>query len=159
MRGAKKSLVVHQKKFTEYFGPPSHTSSEPGPTSRSDCEHCAVCQSWRDSGSGVSGHVLQCGHTDEQALWKSRPCVRVSCHHNLYLDVSNIGSIVIVRPDIGPDEAEHSCSLDEAGRGGMSQGDIGNVLNLTRQRAEQMEADVIRRAKLHLRVVREELHE
>jgi len=69
-----------------------------------------------------------------------RPCPWVSCRHHLYLDVkAKTGSIKLNRPDLEPDELQHSCSLDIADEGGTSLQAIARMLNVTRERARQIE--------------------
>jgi len=80
----------------------------------------------------------------------SRPCPYVACKHNLYLDVSETGSIILNFPHLEPGEMvpEQSCSLDLADRGAMTLEDIAVVTNLTRERIRQVELKaLIRRAR------------
>lgn len=64
-----------------------------------------------------------------------RPCPFVSCRHHLYLEVTDAGSIKFNFPDIEVWEMEHSCALDmiEVEPDGMTLGQIGAVLNLSRE--------------------------
>lgn len=68
-----------------------------------------------------------------------RPCPWVSCRHNLYLEISDKGSLKLVFPDLEPEAMEHSCSLDLAERGGMTLEDTAYAMNLTRERVRQLE--------------------
>lgn len=69
-----------------------------------------------------------------------RPCVFVSCKHNLYLDVNeHTGSIKLNTPDLEPGEVYESCELDIADRGGLTLEEVGEVMNLTRERVRQLE--------------------
>lgn len=70
-----------------------------------------------------------------------RPCPFVSCRFHLYLDVNpKTGSIKINFPDQEPWDLDVSCALDVAeARGGMSLLELGKLLNLTRERARQLE--------------------
>ncbi|MCG3174118.1 MAG: RNA polymerase sigma factor RpoD [Myxococcota bacterium] len=69
-----------------------------------------------------------------------RPCLFVSCKHHLYLDVNPItGSIKINFPDKEPWELEETCALDVADRGGITLEEVGQILNLTRERIRQVE--------------------
>lgn len=69
-----------------------------------------------------------------------RPCPFVSCQHHLYLDVDPYnGSIKLNFPDIEPDEMVESCALDAAARGGMTIEQVGEAMNLTRERVRQIE--------------------
>lgn len=69
-----------------------------------------------------------------------RPCPWVSCKHHLFIDVDQEnGSLKLNFPDREPWEIEHSCSLDLADRGGMRLAEVGEILNLTRERIRQLE--------------------
>lgn len=73
-----------------------------------------------------------------------RPCPFVSCSKHLYLDVDpHTGSIIINRPDMEPHELADSCSLDVARRGGMTLEEVGEIMNLTRERVRQIELRVL----------------
>lgn len=70
----------------------------------------------------------------------ARPCVFVSCRHHLYLDVHpRYGSIKLNFPDMDPDELEETCSLDVADWGGRTLEYVADLMNLTRERARQIE--------------------
>lgn len=69
----------------------------------------------------------------------SRPCPRVSCRHNLYLDVEARGGIKVTFPDLEPEELTESCALDVADQGGITLEEVGALLNLTRERVRQLE--------------------
>ncbi|MDC0719638.1 sigma factor-like helix-turn-helix DNA-binding protein [Nannocystis bainbridge] len=70
----------------------------------------------------------------------SRPCPYVSCKHHLYIDVNPAtGSIKINFPDLEVWELQHSCALDVAQTGGITLEEVGEILNLTRERIRQVE--------------------
>ena len=74
-----------------------------------------------------------------------RPCPYVGCRYNLYLDVTENGTIKINFPwitplDIPPDV---SCALDIAERGGVTLDEIADAINLTRERVRQVEQTAI----------------
>ena len=70
----------------------------------------------------------------------ARPCPYVSCKYHLYIDVNpNTGSIKINFPDLEVWELQHSCALDVAGQGGITLEEVGEILNLTRERIRQVE--------------------
>jgi hypothetical protein len=70
-----------------------------------------------------------------------RPCPFVSCKFHLYLDVNPItGSIKLNFPDLEVWELSETCSLDVADRGGITLEEVGELLNLTRERIRQVEA-------------------
>lgn len=69
-----------------------------------------------------------------------RPCPYVSCKHHLYLDVNpNTGSIKLNFPNLEVWEMEVTCALDVAERGGITLEEVGDILNLTRERIRQVE--------------------
>jgi hypothetical protein len=69
-----------------------------------------------------------------------RPCMFVSCKYNLYLDVNpETGSIKLNFPDKEIWELEHTCALDVAEKGGITLEEVGEIMNLTRERIRQVE--------------------
>lgn len=80
-----------------------------------------------------------------------RPCVYVSCRHNLYLDILANGHIKFNFPDKEPHEMEHSCALDLATPGGRTLQEVGEAMNLTRERVRQVEHKVAQRFRWDMR--------
>jgi hypothetical protein len=75
-----------------------------------------------------------------------RPCLWVSCRFHLYLDVNEAtGSLKLNFPDKEPWELQSSCALDVAEQGGLTLEEIGRLLNVTRERARQLEASGMRK--------------
>ena len=71
---------------------------------------------------------------------EQRPCPWVACKHHLYLDVNpETGSIKINFPDLEPWELSQTCALDVAERGGITLEEVGEIMNLTRERIRQVE--------------------
>jgi hypothetical protein len=69
-----------------------------------------------------------------------RPCPFVSCKFHLYLDVHpETGSIKLNFPDLEVWEMQETCALDVADRGGTTLEEVGEILNLTRERIRQVE--------------------
>jgi predicted CopG family antitoxin len=68
-----------------------------------------------------------------------RPCPFVGCRHHLYLDVKSNGALILNFPDRDFDEAPESCALDVAERGELSQREVGEVMNVTKQAVQQLE--------------------
>lgn len=69
-----------------------------------------------------------------------RPCPFVSCHHHLYLDVNpQSGALKLNFPGLEVWEMAETCSLDVAEHGGLSLDEVGARINLTRERARQIE--------------------
>ena len=70
----------------------------------------------------------------------ARPCLFVSCKHHLFLDVNTeTGSIKFNFPDKEVWEMKETCALDVADRGGITLEEVGEILNLTRERIRQVE--------------------
>ncbi len=80
-----------------------------------------------------------------------RPCPWVSCKYHLYLDiVPQSGSIKMNFPDLEVWEMTETCALDVADRGGITLEDVGNILNLTRERIRQVERSGVEKLKIAL---------
>ncbi len=76
----------------------------------------------------------------EDCRTAERPCPYVSCKYHLYLDINpEIGSIKINFPDLEVWEMSETCALDVADRGGITLEEVGELLNLTRERIRQVE--------------------
>ncbi len=70
-----------------------------------------------------------------------RPCPFVSCRYHLYLEVNDdTGSIKLNFPDMELTEMAETCALDVADKGGVTLEEIGEILNLTRERIRQVES-------------------
>jgi hypothetical protein len=77
-----------------------------------------------------------------------RPCPFVSCRFHLYLDVSpGTGSIKLNFPDLEVWELEESCVLDVADRGGKTLEQVGDYMNVTRERVRQIETSAQRNGR------------
>jgi hypothetical protein len=74
-----------------------------------------------------------------------RPCPFVGCAHNLFLDVNEeTGSIKFNYPRTDPDGVPgESCALDVAEQGACTLEGVAAHMNLTRERARQIEEDVL----------------
>lgn len=69
-----------------------------------------------------------------------RPCPYVSCKYHLFIDVHPVrGSIKLNFPDIEVWEMTETCALDVADRGGITLEEVGEIMNLTRERVRQVE--------------------
>lgn len=78
--------------------------------------------------------------TREECRSGERPCLYVSCRYHLYLDVNPVtGSIKINFPDKEPWELADTCALDVAEKGGITLEEVGDIMNLTRERIRQVE--------------------
>jgi hypothetical protein len=87
--------------------------------------------------------------TREECRGEMRPCPWVACKHHLYLDVNpETGSIKINFPDLEPWELKHTCALDVAERGGITLEEVGEIMNLTRERIRQVEVRGLLKLKM-----------
>ncbi len=78
--------------------------------------------------------------TRSECLSMERPCPFVSCKYHLYIDVHPVrGSIKINFPDLEIWEMNETCALDVADRGGITLEEVGEIMNLTRERVRQVE--------------------
>ena len=70
----------------------------------------------------------------------ARPCPYVSCKYHLFIDVNQqTGSIKLNFPDLEVWDLKQSCALDVAMQGGATLEEVGEILNLTRERIRQVE--------------------
>ena len=80
-----------------------------------------------------------------------RPCPYVACRHHLYLDVHSPRRIRPMFPGLEPEELPESCSLDLAERGGMTLGEVGELLGgVSRERIRQIQTVACRKLRLPL---------
>ncbi len=78
-----------------------------------------------------------------------RPCPWVACKFHLYLDVNpETGTIKLNFPDLEPWEMKETCALDVADRGGITLEEVGEILNLTRERIRQVEVFGLEKLKI-----------
>ncbi len=77
-----------------------------------------------------------------------RPCLFVSCKYHLYLDVNpRTGSIKLNFPEKEIWEIGETCALDVADKGGITLEEVGDIMNLTRERIRQVEASGLGKIK------------
>jgi hypothetical protein len=78
--------------------------------------------------------------TRQDCAAAARPCPFVSCRYHLYLDVSpRTGSIKLNFPDLEVWELKRSCALDVADESPLGAEELGEVMNLTRERIRQLQ--------------------
>jgi hypothetical protein len=93
-----------------------------------------------------------------EGLGDLTPCPFVSCKHHLYLDVNEqLGSVKINFPDLEPDELAETCAMRVALRGGITLESVAEVMNLTRQRANQLEQLALAKLRGEARSLAEDL--
>jgi hypothetical protein len=76
--------------------------------------------------------------TRGECVGAARPCPFVGCRHHLALDVTDAGSLH-VNAQLDLDQVGDTCSLDVADRGEHTLEQVGNLLNITRERVRQIE--------------------
>ena len=82
--------------------------------------------------------------TRDDCKFGERPCLYVACRFHLFLDVNpRTGSIKFNFPGKEVHELEETCALDVADRGGITLEEVGRLLNLTRERVRQLEAEAL----------------
>lgn len=101
----------------------------------------------RNAGAELADIDCTIPKTRGDCLGGPRPCPYVSCRYNLFLDVSHIGTLKLNFPDVEPDQLEKSCALDCADDGAMTLDAVGLAVNLTRERARQIEVQCFDKAK------------
>ena len=69
----------------------------------------------------------------------ARPCVWISCVHNMYLEVTANGGIKLRYPSLQPEEMKVSCALDVADDGGVTLKEISEAIGVTAERVRQIE--------------------
>ncbi|MBI4508772.1 MAG: DNA-binding protein [Deltaproteobacteria bacterium] len=78
-----------------------------------------------------------------------RPCPWVSCKYHLYLDVNpDTGSIKVNFPDLEVWDMKDTCALDVADRSGITLEEVGEIMNLTRERVRQVEVRGLLKLKM-----------
>lgn len=75
-------------------------------------------------------------------------CPYVGCKFNLYLSVNpETGGIKLSFPDLEVWELEETCALDVADKGGGTLKEVGEIMNLTRERIRQIEVSGLKKLK------------
>lgn len=86
--------------------------------------------------------------TRADCLKMGRPCLFVACRHHLYLDINpETGSVKLNFPGREVWELEHTCALDVAEQGGITLEEVGDILNLTRERIRQLESSGLKKIR------------
>jgi hypothetical protein len=77
-----------------------------------------------------------------------RPCPFVSCRYHLYVDVNPItGTLKLNFPGMDVELMPFSCALDVADMGGRTLEEVGQILNMTRERVRQLEASALKKLR------------
>ena len=76
------------------------------------------------------------------------PCPWVGCRHHLYLELNDeSGSMRILKPGLEPDEIGETCSLRVAEAGQHRLQEVGDLMNITRERVRQIESRALTRLR------------
>ena len=88
---------------------------------------------------------------------EQRPCPWAGCAHHLYLDADPVtGQLKLNAPDLELDQMAETCSLDVAERDdGCTLEEVGEIMNLTRERIRQIEVSGLIKIKVGLRQLAE----
>ena len=89
-----------------------------------------------------------------------RPCPHMRCKYHLALDVSSkTGTLKLNHPDLELDELAETCALDVAADGEHTLAEVARLMNITTQRARQIEDKALFKLKdgAHGRKVRKML--
>lgn len=80
-----------------------------------------------------------------------RPCPWVGCKWHLCLEVTEAGSIKFNHPGLEPDELVETCALDVADRRGVTLETVAGLLNVSKQRIQQLEEEAFPQLRRHLK--------
>lgn len=94
---------------------------------------------------GPNEEPLERPRTRADCVGACRPCPWVSCKWNLFLDVNTTGGLQLNFPGLEVEQVPHNCALDLADIGGLTLDQIGQAMNVTRERIRQIEADALAR--------------
>jgi hypothetical protein len=88
-------------------------------------------------------------HERAECVHGERPCPFVSCKYHLFLDVNpETGSIKLNFPHLEVWDMSDTCALDVADRGGITLEEVGEIMNLTRERIRQVEVRGLLKLKM-----------
>ena len=88
--------------------------------------------------------------TREDCKHAPRPCPFVGCKYHLYLDVNpDTGTIKLNFPRLDPHEMRESCALGLAEQGGLTLLEVGQALNVSRERIRQIEVEAFTKLRDH----------
>ena len=93
-------------------------------------------------------NLAQRPKTRGDCLESARPCPWSGCRWHMHTDVNpEVGSLQLNFPDHSPLDLAQTCALDIADLGGVTLEDCGQVMNITRERVRQIEADAMRKLR------------
>lgn len=96
-----------------------------------------------EDGNVIDTENLDRPQTRSECVEGHRPCPFVGCKYHLYLDVTRTGNIKLNFPDTEVWELDQSCALDIADKGSTTLKVVGELMNLTRERARQLEKTIL----------------
>ena len=127
----------------EQSGPESEAGKETRPRSQTIARKQMLRERRRLIAQGGLPEVLEYERPKHRSDCRDdrRPCLYVACRYHLFLDVNPVtGSIKINFPGMEIWQLEETCALDVAERGGVTLEEVGDIMNLTRERIRQVEA-------------------
>ena len=74
--------------------------------------------------------------------------IQVPCFTGYIIRFSHLGAIKLNFPHLEVWEMDETCALDVAGRGGITLEEVGEIMNLTRERIRQVEVRGLIKLKL-----------
>lgn len=74
-----------------------------------------------------------------------RPCPFATCRYHLAVEVTSRGHLLVNFPNMDADELPETCALDVADRGEHTLATVGEMMNMTRERARQIEEEALAR--------------
>jgi len=87
-------------------------------------------------------------HTRSECRDGIRPCPFVSCRFHLYLDVNpRTGTLKLNFPGLEVWEMPFTCALDVSDMGGRTLEEVGQILNMTRERVRQLESSALKKIR------------
>lgn len=99
-----------------------------------------IAAGWADLGGREARARLSRPRTWSECGKFIDACPFVGCRHHNFLDVNaETGTITMNHPHRDPLDLVRPCSLAVAMRGGLTLDEVGEVLNLTRERIRQLE--------------------
>jgi hypothetical protein len=74
-----------------------------------------------------------------------RPCPFIGCRYHNYSCITRGCGLKLNFPDLEPWQIRHSCVLDVADEGEHTLEEVGDVMNITRERVRQLQASAFRK--------------
>jgi len=79
------------------------------------------------------------GECKEKGWGNTRPCPFIGCRYHLYADIQPTGALKLLWPTADPLELPETCTLVVAEAGERTLDEVGQILNITRERVRQVQ--------------------